>query len=80
MARKDTLKALANRGISEETSALLLTEYSSLSAIAEAGEEKLVALGLMEEEAASVIAKIGKRKPSSSPSPPATPIPSSWTG
>lgn len=66
MARKDTLKALANRGISEETSALLLTEYSSLSAIAEAGEEKLVALGLMEEEAASVIAKIGKRKPSSS--------------
>ena len=62
MARKDTLKALANRGISEETSALLLTEYSSLSAIAEAGEEKLVALGLMEEEAA----KIGKRKPSSS--------------
>lgn len=66
MARKDTLKALANRGISEETSALLLTEYSSLSAIAEAGEEKLVALGLMEEEAVSVIAKIGKRKPSSS--------------
>ena len=66
MARKDTLKALANRGISEETSALLLMEYSSLSAIAEAGEEKLVALGLMEEEAASVIAKIGKRKPSSS--------------
>lgn len=66
MAKKDTLKALANRGISEETSALLLKQYSSLSAISEAGEEKLVELGLMEAEAAAVIAKIGKRKPSSS--------------
>ncbi len=66
MARKDTLKALITRGISDETAALLLTEYSSLTAIANAGEEALVALGLMEEEAASVISKIGKRKPSSS--------------
>lgn len=64
-ARKDTIKALHSRGISEETSALLLTKYSSLTAIANAGQEELVELGLMEDEAASVIAKIGKRKASS---------------
>lgn len=68
MAKKDTLKALINRGVSEETAALLLKDFSSLSAIADAGEEKLVQLGLMEDEAASVIAKIGKRKSSSSSS------------
>ena len=66
MAKKDTLKALINRGVSEETAALLLKDFSSLSAIADAGEEKLVQLGLMEDEAASVIAKIGKRKSSTS--------------
>ena len=68
MAKKDTLKALINRGVSEETAALLLKDFSSLSAIADAGEEKLVQLGLMEAEAAYVIAKIGKRKSSSSSS------------
>lgn len=66
MAKKDTLKALINRDVSEETAALLLKDFSSLSAIADAGEEKLVQLGLMEDEAASVIAKIGKRKSSTS--------------
>lgn len=64
MARKDTIKALTSRGISEETTALLLTKYTSLTAIANAGEAELVNLGLMEEEAASVLAKIGKRKAS----------------
>ena len=34
MARKDTIKALTSRGISEETTALLLTKYTSLTAIA----------------------------------------------
>ena len=66
MARKDTMKALINRDVSEETAALLLTKYSSLSAISAAGEEELVELGLMEEEARSVLAKIGKRPASSS--------------
>ena len=61
MARKDTMKALINRDVSEETAALLLTKYSSLSAISNAGEAELVELGLMEEEARSVLAKIGKR-------------------
>ena len=65
MARKDTMKALINRDVSEETAALLLTKYNSLSAISAAGESELIELGLMEEEARSVLAKIGKR-PSSS--------------
>ena len=66
MARKDTMKALINRDVSEETAALLLTKYNSLSAISNAGESELVELGLMEEEARSVLAKIGKRPVSSS--------------
>ena len=66
MARKDTMKALINRDVSEETAALLLTKYNSLSAISAAGESELVELGLMEEEARSVLAKIGKRPASSS--------------
>lgn len=66
MARKDTQKALATRGISEETSALLLSRYSTLTAIHDAGIDGLVELGLMEEEAASVIEKIGRRRSSSS--------------
>ncbi len=65
MAKKDTMKALINRGISEETSALLLTKYSSLSAISMAGEAELADLGLSEEEARSVLSKIGKRSVSS---------------
>ena len=64
MARKDTMKALINRDVSEETAALLLTKYNS--AISNAGESELVELGLMEEEARSVLAKIGKRPASSS--------------
>ena len=66
MAKKDTMKALINRDINEETAALLLTRYNSLSAISNAGEAELVELGLMEEEARSVLAKIGKRPASSS--------------
>lgn len=65
MARKDTIKALLNRGVSEESAALLTSHFNSLAAISEAGEAELVNIGLMEEEAASVIAKIGKRRTSS---------------
>ncbi len=66
MAKKDTMKALLNREISEETAALLLTRYNTLSAIAAAGETELVDLGLAEDEARSVLTKIGKRPASSS--------------
>ena len=65
MAKKDTMKALLNRDISEETAALLLTKYKTLSSISAAGDSELVELGLSDEEAKSVITKIGKR-PSSS--------------
>ena len=66
MAKKDTMKALRNRDISDETAALLLSKYNTLSAISAAGEAELVELGLAEEEAKSVIIKIGKRPSTSS--------------
>jgi len=61
MAKKDTLKALVSRDISEEVSELLLSKYNTLSAISSASVEELVALGLTEEVAESVLQKIGKR-------------------
>ena len=66
MAKKDTLKALSTRGVSDETAALVLTKYSTLTAISNAGVDALMELGLMEDEAQSLIAKIGKRPASSS--------------
>ena len=68
MAKKDTMNALAKRGISEETSTLLLTKYSTLSDISRATEEELVELGLVEEEAKSVLEKIGTKKTTASSS------------
>ncbi|MDR1690327.1 MAG: DNA-directed RNA polymerase subunit A'' [Candidatus Methanoplasma sp.] len=61
MAKKDTLKALVNRDISEEVSELLLTKYNPLSAISAASLEDLVAIGLSEETAEDTLTKIGKR-------------------
>jgi len=60
MAKKDTLKALLGRGISEEVSETLLTKFSTLSAISAAGAEGIVALGISEEDAKFVIEKVGK--------------------
>ena len=65
MARKDTMKALANRGVRDEVVALLLTQYNTLSDISAAGVDALVDLGIDSAEAAEIITKIGKR-PSSS--------------
>ncbi|MDR3282063.1 MAG: DNA-directed RNA polymerase subunit A'' [Candidatus Methanoplasma sp.] len=65
MAKKDTLKALLSRGVSEEVAALLLNKHGTLSAIGAAGAEELVALGLTEEEAEATLAKIGKQSPRS---------------
>lgn len=42
MAKKDTIRALVKREISEEVANLLVKDYSSLSAIAEAGVDGLV--------------------------------------
>ncbi|MCL2317635.1 MAG: DNA-directed RNA polymerase subunit A'' [Methanomassiliicoccaceae archaeon] len=61
MAKKDTLKALVARDISEEVAGLLLTKYNTLSAISAASIEELVSLGLTEQEAEATQAKIGKR-------------------
>ena len=66
MAKKDTMKALLNRGISDEAAALLLSKYNTLSAISAAGADALVELGLPEDEAVTIIQKIGKRPSSSS--------------
>lgn len=65
MAKKDTLKALINRGVSEEVASLVLTKYTSLTSISEAGADALVELGIAQDEAEAIIFKIGKR-PSSS--------------
>jgi DNA-directed RNA polymerase subunit A" len=65
VAKKDTLKALLSRGVSEEVAALLLNKHGTLSAIGAAGAEELVALGLTEEEAEATLAKIGKQSPRS---------------
>ena len=61
MARKDTLNALINRGISEETAEKLLSKYSTIKSVSEADVADIVALGIDETEAADVVAKVGKR-------------------
>ena len=61
MAKKDTMNALATRGISEETATLLLTKYNTLGEIQHAQEEDIVALGVTEEEAKSVMEKVGSK-------------------
>jgi DNA-directed RNA polymerase subunit A" len=63
MAKKDTLKALMNRDISEEVAEVLLTKYSTLGAIGSASAEDLVAIGLSEAEAESTLSKVGKQVP-----------------
>jgi len=61
MAKKDTMNALLKRDIDQTTAELLLTKYSTLGAISEAGLDEIIALGISEEEATSVLSKIGKR-------------------
>lgn len=69
MAKKDTLRALMTRGVSEEVANLLTSKFASLSAISDAGADALVEIGISPEEAEEIISKLstGKRK-SSSPS------------
>ncbi len=61
MAKKDTMNALLKRNISEESATLLLTKFSTLSDISRADESELVELGMTEEEAKSVLSKVGKK-------------------
>jgi len=67
MAKKDTMSALQKRGIDENTAEILLTKYSTLAAISGAGVEELVSMGISEEDASSVISKIGKKAAPSKP-------------
>lgn len=66
MASKDTVKALVNRGVDFDAANLLVSKFKTLSGISAAGEAALVEVGLTEEDARSVIVKIGKRPATSS--------------
>ncbi|AGI48490.1 DNA-directed RNA polymerase, beta' subunit/160 kD subunit [Thermoplasmatales archaeon BRNA1] len=66
MAKKDTIKALVNRGINDETASLLVSKYSSLGAVKDAGAEELAEL-VGEEMAQEVMSKLAKTPSRSSP-------------
>ena len=57
MAKKDTEKALRNRGISDESIAKLLVDYATIAQVTEAGEAKLKELGLKDKEIGMLIKK-----------------------
>src|SRR5512135_546125 len=57
MAKKDTEKALRNRGISEDSIAKLLEEYATIAQVTGAGEAKLKELGLKEKEIGMLVKK-----------------------
>jgi DNA-directed RNA polymerase subunit A" len=57
MAKKDTEKALRNRGISDESIAKLLVDYATVAQVTEAGEAKLKELGLKDKEIGMLIKK-----------------------
>jgi DNA-directed RNA polymerase subunit A" len=62
MARKDTFNALQKRGIDAAVADKLLQGYTSITDIASASQADLLSLGLTEEQAASVLSKMGKTK------------------
>ena len=67
MAKKDTEKALRNRGISDESIAKLLEEYATVAQVTEAGEAKLKELGLKEKEIGMLIKKSAAVKAKKAP-------------
>ncbi len=67
MAKKDTEKALRNRGISDESIAKLLVEYATVAQVTEAGEAKLKELGLKEKEIGMLIKKSAVAKAKKAP-------------
>ncbi len=71
MAKKDTMKALKNRGVSEEVATVLVDNYNSLSDIAAAGVEGLVEVGIDAALAESIIASVGSAKPKAKKAAPA---------
>jgi DNA-directed RNA polymerase subunit A" len=67
MAKKDTEKALRNRGISDESIAKLLEEYATIAQVTEAGGAKLKELGLKEKEIGMLIKKAAVAKVKKAP-------------
>jgi DNA-directed RNA polymerase subunit A" len=61
MARKDTISALMRRGLEEEEIEVLMSEFSTLGDIASAEIDKLVSMGLSEEQAVDILEKVGKK-------------------
>ncbi|NYT11698.1 MAG: DNA-directed RNA polymerase subunit A'' [Methanomassiliicoccales archaeon] len=61
MARKDTINALMRRGLEEGEIEVLMSEFSTLGDIASAEIDKLVSMGLSEEQAVDILEKVGKK-------------------
>ncbi len=67
MAKKDTIKALVKRGVSDEEAAILTNKYNTMGAIGESSVEEIVELGISEERAEQIL-KALREKPSASSS------------
>lgn len=65
MAKKDTIKALVRRGVSEEDAEMLVKSYNTIGAIGEASVEDIAACGIPEDRAEGILKAI-REKPSSS--------------
>lgn len=61
MAKKDTMNALIRRGVSEEAAAILMTKYRTLGEVQDISQDEIEDLGISSEEAASIVASLGKR-------------------
>ena len=67
MAKKDTVKALIKRGVSEEDAIKLVTKFNTMGAIGESSPDDIVELGIPEDRAEEIIKAIRSKPSSSSP-------------
>jgi hypothetical protein len=67
MAKKDTLNALVKRGVEQADAVALVSSFNTLGAIGEASIEDIVALGIPEDRAESIL-KAVRSKPAASSS------------
>lgn len=61
VAKKDTMNALLKRDIDQSIVDILMSKFSTLSAVSEAGVQGMKELGISESDAVSVMNKIGRR-------------------
>lgn len=59
MARKDTIKALIKRGLSEGTASKLLEKFRSITEISTAGPDTISELGFSKKEVEDILGKVG---------------------